>query len=508
MAAASSATSRARFFATRAAVRTKSRRFVDRTRILVAGGDGGGGIATRFRDSRVENGPPNGGDGGDGGNIVLVASHNVGDLHLSLKNFRAKSGANGRNDNMHGIRGDDLLIPVPPGTLVHQVGATTTSRASQMEPAYATKTLIGELLHDGEQLTVAKGGRGGRGNASFWTATRQHAMVAEDGAWGEVVTLQLGLKSIADIGLVGYPNAGKSSLLRALSNATPAVAPYPFTTLHPHLGRVQVTHDPMDTLTIADIPGLVDGAHANRGLGHAFLRHVERTSLLCFVLDLADAKRAPIRQLTSLLNEVDLYKPGLSAHPCIILANKADAEGASSRLRTLRRDVARLRLSGSLLGLIVGDVASGEGDGGEGGADGPIAHGSDTGGGATVAPSAVTAVSALHAKNLPRVVERMHVAVAQARGLLASKAEEERAEEERRIKAQALERKDDDDEEGSSQADSSWAEEDGAFYAEGSNAAPGPSRARLRQEYREANQVPMTRAAKRAKATRKATTTS
>ena len=387
----------------------RGRRFVDRVRLLVAGGDGGSGCASRFRDTRVEHGPPDGGCGGSGGDVVLVGCGDASDLKFSQKNYRAMRGAAGRTAGMQGRRGDRRVLRVPPGTVVHRLGAPSASKASQMEPASAPATLLGEVMRAGEELTVAKGGRGGRGNAAFFlSSVAQHATIAEEGGWGEVVTLQLALKTIADIGLVGFPNAGKSSLLRALSNATPRVAAYPFTTLHPHLGRVRASAYPEDELTVADIPGLVEGAHANRGLGHSFLRHIERTSLLAYVIDLSHESRlSPAAQLASLSSELDLYKPGLAAHPAMILGNKADTEGAAGRLAELRAEVASMRAAGGLTGLVPPPTTSesaGDGDGG----------------------SAVTAVSALQGKNLPRVVHRMLHGVREARRVLAACADDER----------------------------------------------------------------------------------
>jgi GTP-binding protein len=292
--------------------------------------------------------------------VVLRADHNVTDLQLEKKNFKAASGTNGMGSDMHGARGETMELRVPCGTLVERLGLPSPSRTSRMEPPDAPRTTLAELLTDGDSILVARGGRGGRGNASFRQGLQQHARIAEDGGAGEAATLLLSLKLIADVGLVGFPNAGKSSLLRALSNAVPKVAPYPFTTLHPHLGRVRASAHA--EFTLADIPGLVDGAHANRGLGHSFLRHIERTSLLCYVLDL-ESEQPAISQLTKLQRELELYLPGLGQRPCLLVANKADVEGAPAKLRVLRSAVARLRAEGELSGLIGGDGGAGAGCG-------------------------------------------------------------------------------------------------------------------------------------------------
>ena len=278
-----------------------------------------------------------------------------------------------------------------------------------MQPAESEQILLGEVLNHGDEILVANGGVGGRGNAAFYTPEMQHSFVAEDGGVGEAVTLLLSLKLIADVGLVGFPNAGKSSLLRALSNATPEVASYPFTTLYPHLGRVRASALPDDEFTVADIPGIIDGAHANRGLGHNFLRHIERTSLLCYVLDLSDQSKPAFEQLASLQDELELYKGGLASQPCMIVANKADMPDAQEALRHLRAAIAKERANGGLRGLLVSNV--------DGGGDARGDAGGSSGG-----TTAVTVVSALHKKNLPRLVHRMLGNLRRARKILAGDA--------------------------------------------------------------------------------------
>ena len=422
---------------------TSKRRFIDRVRVLTVGGDGGTGCVSTFSDTRVEHGPPDGGNGGKGGDVVLVASHNQSDLNLHKRNFRAGRGNNGLGADQHGKIGKVLELTVPCGTAVHRLGSVNMSQTSCMEPPDAPQTLIGELLLHGDRLTVAQGGSGGRGNGSFRPGLHQHSRVAEAGGAGEAATLLLSLKLIADVGLVGFPNAGKSSLLRALSNALPKVASYPFTTLHPHLGRVRASAH--EEFTVADIPGLVDGAHANRGLGHSFLRHIERTSLLCYVLDLA-SEQPPVEQLLSLRRELALYQPGLQQQPCILVANKADTEGAASALRNLRTTVARMRARGDFPGLIGGsgpltidgDYGSGGGGGGGdggggGGGDGDDGSEGNEGEGGGGGSSAVTAVSALHAGNLPVLVRRMSSGLNLARRVASKRAEREKSEAARRV---------------------------------------------------------------------------
>ena len=361
-----------------------ARRFFDRVRVLAMGGKGGDGCISFFRDNRTERGPPDGGSGGAGGSVILRSSHNVSDLHMSKRNLSAESGGSGHGDGMTGRSGKDFVVDVPCGTVISRAGMIRYNRHSRMEPREAEITFVTELLKDGDTAVVAEGGTGGRGNAAFRGGRLQHQRMAENGLEGQSVTLQLSLKLIADVGLVGFPNAGKSSLLAALSNARPKVANYEFTTLHPHLGSV--TASPIRSFTMADIPGLISGAHANRGLGHHFLRHIERTSLLCYVIDLGSA-HPPLEQLLALRTELDLYQPGLSQRPCVIVANKGDADGAAQRLRELRAAVYELKTQHGHFSTIVPPLPGG---------------------------SLVTAVSALRRHNLERLVQRLDQAVAAA----------------------------------------------------------------------------------------------
>lgn len=363
---------------------SKGKTFVDRARILARAGVGGDGCASFFRDTKVEFGPPDGGKGGDGGDVVLRASHNVSDLKLPTPTVAATKGRAGRGDGMDGRRGERALVLVPCGTDVSLLGPPTLLTPPALySKAWANvpREPIAELLRDGDEVVVARGGRGGRGNVALRSRQLQSSRLAEDGLPGEQAVVEMRLRMIADVGLVGFPNAGKSSLLAAISRATPEVAAYPFTTLHPQLGVVHPR--PEASFTVADIPGLLDGAHANRGLGHAFLSHVERTSLLCYVLDLA-ADVHPIAQLAALRRELDLYLPGLSARRCVVVGNKADQPDVAERLKHLRADVALRAAAGDMPGLVEPKPGA----------------------------SRVTAVSAAERRNLDVVVQRLHEALA------------------------------------------------------------------------------------------------
>lgn len=296
--------------------------FVDRVKIHVEAGHGGSGSASFRREKYVPLGGPDGGDGGNGGSIVIQAVTGEQSL-VALRyqpHWKAQDGGNGRSQKMHGVNGADRVIKVPVGTLVFDAES-------------------GDLLYDLNQAdavyVAAKGGKGGLGNTHFVSSVNRAPKKFQPGTEGEVKDLELELKTVADVGLVGYPNAGKSTLLRALSAARPKTAPYPFTTLHPSVGIVEM--EDYYRFSVADIPGLIDGASENIGLGHAFLRHIERCRLFCFVLDMAGVDgRDPLADLASLRDELKKYEPGLEKRPFVLVANKMDLEGSEANLARLK----------------------------------------------------------------------------------------------------------------------------------------------------------------------------
>ncbi|RME10280.1 MAG: GTPase ObgE [Ardenticatenia bacterium] len=282
--------------------------FVDEVRITAKAGDGGRGCVSFRRERFVPKGGPDGGDGGDGGNVVLEVDGGLSTL-LDLryrKVYRAKNGAPGMGKNMRGRNGEDLVIKVPPGTLVFDE---------------ETGEQLADLTEAGQRIVLLRGGRGGRGNARFVSSTNQAPRIAEKGEPGEARWLILELKLLADVGLVGKPNAGKSTLLSVISRARPKIADYPFTTLEPNLGVVDlgVEYEPF---VVADIPGLIEGAHEGRGLGDQFLRHIERTRLLVHLLD--GLSPAPLADFDAINEELAAYDERLAARPQIVVFTKMD----------------------------------------------------------------------------------------------------------------------------------------------------------------------------------------
>jgi GTP-binding protein len=281
--------------------------FVDEVKIFVRSGRGGDGMVHFHREKFVPRGGPDGGDGGRGGDVIFEARHTLNTLvnfHYNER-FIADSGARGGPNNMSGRGAKNLIIPVPPGTLIYDAGSGD---------------LIGDLTEHGQQLVVARGGRGGRGNQHFASSSNQVPKMGEKGEPYEERSLRLELKLIADVGIVGMPNAGKSSLLAAVTNADPKVADYPFTTLEPNLGVAEL--DINNTLILADIPGLVEGAHRGVGLGDTFLRHIQRTRVLIHMID--GQSEDPIADLSQINSEMALYDEKLVSKPQIVVFNKID----------------------------------------------------------------------------------------------------------------------------------------------------------------------------------------
>jgi len=285
----------------------------DRAEIIVKAGDGGHGLISFHREKFVPRGGPDGGDGGRGGDVVLVADPALNGLGAfrHRRQYRAERGGNGAANKRHGKNGADLVLRVPPGTVVRDADSGE---------------VIGELLAEGARLVVARGGKGGRGNTHFATPSNQAPHISETGQRGEERRLLLELKLLSDVGLVGLPNAGKSTLLAAVSRARPKVGDYPFTTLEPHLGVVEVGYD---SYVMADIPGLIEGAHEGHGLGLEFLRHVERTRLLVHVVDAS--REDPAADIAVVDRELAAYSAELVKRPQIIAFNKMDVPAAQAR---------------------------------------------------------------------------------------------------------------------------------------------------------------------------------
>jgi GTP-binding protein len=287
--------------------------FFDEAKIYVKGGKGGDGCIAFRREKYVPFGGPSGGHGGGGGDVYLEVDRNLNTLiHFKQRtHFKAESGGRGSGKNQQGKTGEDRVIPVPPGTMVYDA---------------ETGELLADLVEEGQRVRVAKGGRGGRGNSAFATPTNQAPRLAEHGEPGEERWLRLEMKLIADVGIVGMPNAGKSTLLSVVSAAQPKIADYPFTTLQPNLGVVTV--DGYQTLVLADVPGLIEGASEGAGLGHQFLRHVERTRLLLHLLD--GAATDPLADYETINRELEQFSERLATKPQVIVLNKMDLPDAQA----------------------------------------------------------------------------------------------------------------------------------------------------------------------------------
>jgi GTPase len=302
---------------------------VDEAHIWVKAGDGGNGIVSFRREKFVPFGGPDGGDGGRGGSVYLVARQGVSTLldFARSRHFRAQSGGHGKGARQHGKAGEDLILPVPPGTQVRSEDG-----------------LSADLLRVGDSVMVARGGRGGLGNTHFATSTQQAPRIAQKGEPGEERVLDLELKTIAQAALIGEPNAGKSSLLSVTSAARPRIGDYPFTTLSPNLG-VTEGEDDAEVFVLADIPGLIAGAHTGAGLGHRFLRHVERAPILVHVVDAS--RPDAVEAYHVVRDELEAYKPELSDKPEIVVANKLDLPGAREGLERLRLALPKRRVIGT-----------------------------------------------------------------------------------------------------------------------------------------------------------------
>ncbi|MFA4884418.1 MAG: GTPase ObgE [Desulfotomaculaceae bacterium] len=296
--------------------------FFDKAKIFVKGGDGGNGCIAMRREKYVPEGGPWGGDAGRGGDVVFRADEGLRTLvdFRYKRQYKADRGRHGEGKNMHGASGEDMVVRLPVGTLIKDAD---------------TGELLADLVEHDQEAVVAKGGRGGRGNAHFATPYRKAPRLAEKGEPGEERWLDLELKLLADVGLIGFPNAGKSTLISKVSAAKPKIANYHFTTIAPNLGVVRVEEG--QSFVMADIPGLIEGAHAGAGLGHEFLRHVERTRLLVHVLDVSGSEgRDPVEDFLATNRELLLYNPVIGAKPQVIAANKMDLPGADENLRRVK----------------------------------------------------------------------------------------------------------------------------------------------------------------------------
>ncbi len=307
--------------------------FVDEVDIHVTAGHGGKGALSFRREKYVPGGGPDGGDGGAGGSVYIVATprkNTLVDFRFHPE-FEARSGGHGQGSNRTGSDGGDLEIEVPIGTLVY---AKDGEGATQ---------LVADLAEAGQRVLIAKGGRGGMGNARFATSTNRAPRKTQPGEPGEERFLRLQLKLLADVGLVGFPNAGKSTLIARISAARPKIADYPFTTLTPNLGVVTMSDD--RSFVVADVPGLIEGASTGHGLGHQFLRHIERTKVLIHLVDVSGASgRDPVQDFETINEELRLFDPKVAAKPQLVVANKIDALDEPERLTALEQHVARRKL--------------------------------------------------------------------------------------------------------------------------------------------------------------------
>jgi GTP-binding protein len=320
--------------------------FVDEVDILVEAGAGGAGCMSFRREKFVPRGGPDGGDGGRGGSVYAVASPHLNTLisYRFNREFHAKRGGHGKGSNRTGADAFDLDLEVPVGTLVYE------------KPAHAPDNpiLIGDLVEPGQRVLLAQGGHGGRGNARFVSSTNRAPRRCEEGTPGEIKHLQLHLKLLADVGLVGFPNAGKSTLISRISAARPKIADYPFTTLSPNLGVVSMTGN--RSFVVADVPGLIEGAHEGHGLGDRFLKHLDRTKLLIHLVDVSGASgRDPIEDFDIIQRELALFSPAMRAKPQIVTATKMDAVSNPAQVDRLEEHVKSQGLPFARISAVTGE---------------------------------------------------------------------------------------------------------------------------------------------------------
>jgi GTPase len=328
--------------------------FVDRVKVFAQAGRGGRGCVSFRREKFVPKGGPDGGDGGCGGDVILRADRHVNDLANLFYEpiIKAKNGGHGMGKKMSGRAGADKIVKVPVGTIVWPAEEERPTSNVERPTSNSEESPIGsrqsaipvvDLARDGQEFVLSRGGAGGKGNVHFKSSRNRAPRQYTEGQEGEQEHFLLELRTIADAGLVGYPNAGKSTLLRKISAARPKVAAYPFTTLHPIVGVIDFPG--YRRATVADIPGLIEGAHRGLGLGHEFLRHITRCRVLVFVVDVAGSEgRNPVEDLQNLRREIDLYDPTLSSREWFVAANKMDLGGAEGNLKALQERFPKLQI--------------------------------------------------------------------------------------------------------------------------------------------------------------------
>ena len=321
--------------------------FVDRVKVFAQAGSGGRGCVSFRREKFVPKGGPDGGDGGRGGNVILRADRHVDNLSNLFYEplIKAKSGGHGMGKKMSGRAGADKIVKVPVGTVVWSAEEEPPMLNVQRPTSNSveSRTPVVDMARDGQEFVLCHGGAGGKGNVHFKSSRNRAPRQYTEGVEGEQGHFLLELRTIADAGLVGYPNAGKSTLLRKISAARPKVAAYPFTTLHPIVGVIEFPG--YQRATVADIPGLIEGAHRGIGLGHEFLRHITRCRVLVFVVDIAGSEgRNPVEDLQNLRREIDLYDPTLSSRAWSVVANKMDLPGAKENLKALQERFPKLQI--------------------------------------------------------------------------------------------------------------------------------------------------------------------